>query len=185
MQNHAGMNTHELQRGFTLVELVTAIAILAVLVALAAPSAVQAWNQAAAQRAYHAMSSSLALARVQAVSRGHAVTVCPSLNGTSCIVGGTDWSQGWIVYLDPSRSPQPESTSDVIEMVPDLAPEISLRTSAGRHRIRYQPSGWAAGSNLRLTLCIRSTGFMHGSILLSNAGRTRVERAAAETSCSA
>ena len=179
------MDVHDRQPGFTLVELVITIGILAVLVTLAVPSAVQAWTQASAHRAYHAMTASLALARIQAVSRRHAVTVCPSMDGTSCIAGGTDWSHGWIVYLDPSRSPQPVSATDVIETVADVSPGLSMKSSAGRHRIRYQASGWAGGSNLKLTLCLRKTDRAHGSIVISNAGRTRVERVTGDTRCPA
>lgn len=162
--------------GFTLVELVTVIAVLAITAALAAPTLLDAWRRAASLHAYHAASNALALARIQAITRGHPVTVCPSANGRSC-TGGVDWSSGWIVFLDPRRSGQPESPSQVLEATPALYSSVLLRSSPGRTRIRYLPSGWAAGSNVRLTLCTRDASRLIGSVVVNNAGRVRTEQA--------
>lgn len=182
VQNHARMDIPKHRCGFTLVELVTVIAVLAITAALAAPTLLDAWRRAASLHAYHAASSTLALARVQAVTRGHPVTACPSTNGRSCS-GGVDWSAGWIVFLDPRRGAQPESQSQVIEATPALYSSVSLRSSPGRTRIRYLPSGWAAGSNVRLSLCTHDASRLIGSIVVNNAGRVRTEQAKEPRPC--
>jgi type IV fimbrial biogenesis protein FimT len=41
------------------------------------------------------------LARAEAVKDGKSVTICASTDQTSCS-NAPDWSQGWIVYTDPS-----------------------------------------------------------------------------------
>lgn len=161
--------------GFTLVELLIVLAILAV-VLVSAPSMIQIVRNAQVQGSLHAMASSLALARASAISRNHPVTLCPSDDGLRC-AGGTDWTSGWIVYLDSGRQPQPRSPSEVLEVVPPMRGGLSMRTSAGRLRIRYQPSGWASGSNLALTVCTSSSTSLAGRVVVNNAGRSRTERA--------
>lgn len=180
---HGAMDTRmDRGNGFNLIELTVTVALLATLTAVATPSISGIWRRANIWSAYHAMSSSLALARIQAVSRGHPVTLCPSSDGASCS-GGVDWSQGWIAYLDPKRQAQPRSASDVVEVAPSLRGAVSMRSSAGRQRIRYHASGWASGSNLRLTLCTPAADALVGSIVINNAGRARVEQAVAGHPC--
>ena len=161
--------------GFTLMELTIAVAIAAILVAVSAPSMKRTWRQANEQRAYHSMSSSLALARIHAITRGHPVTVCPSSDQLTC-TGGTDWSKGWLVYLDPTRENLPSTPDAIVESLPALRGGVSMHTSSGRHRIRYRPNGRSPGTNLSLSLCATDTSELAGRIVISNAGRTRIER---------
>lgn len=169
--------------GFTLYELLTTLAVVAVLTVLATPSLVDLWTRANVQRSLHTMSTSLALARIDAVTRGHPATLCPSAGGGACS-GGTDWSSGWILYRDRNRKDQPESAADVIEISPPIHGALGMYTSPGRQRIRFHPNGWAPGSNLRLSVCSRASGKLLGSIIVSNAGRPRVEHHDATQSCS-
>lgn len=168
--------------GFTLVELCTVMAVFSILAALAAPSLADMRRRAGALAAYHTATSTLALARSQAIARGHAVTLCPSSDNRTC-TGGLDWHAGWIVYLDRRRGDQPASTADVIESVAGLNNGLVLRSSAGRTRIRYLPHGWAAGSNVRLSLCTYREPRLLGSVIVNNAGRARVEKAVAALPC--
>lgn len=161
--------------GFTLIELMASLAIAAILATLAAPSMARAWQRANTLKVLHATTSSLALARSLAVSRGHPVTLCPSIDGASC-TGGLDWSSGWIVFLDPARSQQPGSQTQVVESVPAIKGNVALRSSAGRTRIRYLPHGWASGSNASLHLCRgQDNPQLLASLVINNAGRTRIE----------
>lgn len=169
--------------GFTVLELLTALAVIAVLTVLAAPSFVDLLTRINVQSSLHTMSTSLALARIDAVTRGQPATLCPSTGGHACS-GGTDWSSGWILYRDPNRKDQPQSPADIIEMVQPIHGSLAMHTSAGRQRIRFHPSGWAPGSNLRLRICSRASDKLLGSIIVSNAGRPRVEHHDATQSCS-
>ncbi|MGY0650508.1 GspH/FimT family pseudopilin [Luteimonas sp. A537] len=169
--------------GFTLLELMATLAIAAILAAIAAPGMARAWQRANALQALHATTSSLALARSLAVSRGYPVTLCPSTDATSC-TGGRDWSAGWIVFLDPGRSQQPASQAQVVEAAAAIKGSLALRSTAGRMRIRYLPHGWASGSNASLHLCSRdSSQDLLATIVVNNAGRTRTDRPAERQPC--
>jgi type IV fimbrial biogenesis protein FimT len=94
---HDGRRTARKQpSGFTLIELMIALAVGVILLVMAVPefSAIVHKNRISATASD--LYASLSLARNEAIKRRSAVRVCPSSNGTSCR-GDRDWSDGWIV----------------------------------------------------------------------------------------
>jgi type IV fimbrial biogenesis protein FimT len=89
--------------GFTLVELLVAVAVAAVILALGIPSFRTTIASNGVSSLTNDMVGSLAQARSESIRRGERVTMCISGNGTSCATSG-DWTQGWIVFVDPTRS---------------------------------------------------------------------------------
>lgn len=83
-------------RGFTLIELMISIAILAILLGIAVPS----FNDAAlgSKLGSHAnkLVASAYVARSEAIKRNVSVTLCASANGADCASTG-GWEQGWVV----------------------------------------------------------------------------------------
>ena len=89
------------RRGFTLVETLAVVALLAVIAVMATPSFV-AWqvrDQVDARA--KALASTLAFARSEAIRRGARVTVCRVDSALRCLAAGkraqrvTYWSCGW------------------------------------------------------------------------------------------
>nr|MDA3934049.1 GspH/FimT family pseudopilin [Gammaproteobacteria bacterium] len=70
--------------GFTIVEIMIAISILAILTALAMPSLVQFMARNELVGTSNALISGINLARTEAVTRSTAVAICPSTNGNTC-----------------------------------------------------------------------------------------------------
>lgn len=85
--------------GFTLIEMMITIAIVAILAALAAPSLQQLVINNRIVSDTNLLIGDLALARGEALKRGARVTVCTSSDGATC-TGGTDWSAGRLVFVD-------------------------------------------------------------------------------------
>ena len=83
--------------GFTLIELMITIAVLAVLLAIGLPSFQQSLRSNRAATATNEMMAALSLARSEAIRNKGGGAVCPSTGGTAC--GGT-WSDGWLVWAD-------------------------------------------------------------------------------------
>ncbi len=97
------MNRHA---GFTIIELMAAIAILGILLGFGIPG-LQAFiqdNRLTSQ--INLLSTSLALARSEAIKLNQRVIVCVSADGMQCeaLGGGTTWNVGWIVFVDRDRS---------------------------------------------------------------------------------
>jgi len=90
--------------GFTLIEVLVAAVVAAVLLGLAAPQMARWLAARAVTEQAEDFMSALRLARSEAVARGEVVTVCardPAAPGPSCRPpGAADWRAGWIVFVD-------------------------------------------------------------------------------------
>lgn len=95
--------------GVTLIELMVGLAVLAILLAIGAPSFQSFMASSRLSSASNDLIGSLALARSEAVRRGSRITLCKSDTGERCVTDGT-WSQGWIVFVDNTR---PDATASV------------------------------------------------------------------------
>lgn len=83
--------------GFSLVELMVALAVAAILMVVAAPSFRDLLRRNEVSSAGNALLADLAYARSEAVTRGNIVSICPSTDLTSC-TDDTAYESGWIVY---------------------------------------------------------------------------------------
>lgn len=84
-------------RGFTMIELMVTIAVLAILMAVAAPSFTNVMRKNDVSAANNALLADLSYARTEAVNRHVTVSICPSTTGHSCS-SSTAYETGWIVY---------------------------------------------------------------------------------------
>ncbi len=90
--------------GVTLIELMVAMVIMAILLAVGVPSfrSLLAGNRLSSSS--NELVSALALARSEAVRRGARITVCKSADGATCTTAG-GWQGGWLVFTDSTRAP--------------------------------------------------------------------------------
>jgi type IV fimbrial biogenesis protein FimT len=99
------MRVHEQPRrskGFTLVELMVTILIVAVLAAIALPSFRNVIQRNRVAAASNDLLASLSYARNTAITRGQLVSMCPSTDGANCTSAGKDFESGWLVYTYPA-----------------------------------------------------------------------------------
>lgn len=93
--------------GFTLVELMVVIMIVAVLMALGVPSYRYVTNSNRVSMEVNGLLGDLQFARSEAIKEGATVTVCPSANPTAlsiCDPASSEWDKGWIV-TSPTVTP--------------------------------------------------------------------------------
>lgn len=83
--------------GFTLLELMTTLAVAGIMLAVGVPSYLTVVRNNRAATNANELVSALTVARSEAIRRGDRVSLCRSDDGASC--GGT-WEDGWIVFLD-------------------------------------------------------------------------------------
>ena len=94
--------TSKATRGFTLVELMVTLSVMAVLLAIAVPSFRDTIRRNRVTSASNALLATLNYARSEAIDRGQLVTLCPSADAANCTSGGTSWGAGWLVYSYPA-----------------------------------------------------------------------------------
>lgn len=93
------------QHGVTLIELMVGIALVAILMATAAPNFQGMTASSRLTSVSNDLLGSLQLARSQAIRSGSRVTVCRSTDGTQCNTNAAiGWNRGWIVFQDTTRS---------------------------------------------------------------------------------
>jgi len=88
-------------RGYNMIELITAMSIVAILVAIAAPSFRYITNANRIAGEGNGLLGDLQYARAEAIKEGQSVSVCVSNDAHTCTVG-LAWQKGWIVFSDPN-----------------------------------------------------------------------------------
>lgn len=88
-------------RGFTLLELVVTVSVIAILSALALPSFTSTITSNRVVTNVNNFIAVANLARTEAVRRNVPAGVCASSDGATC---GDDWNDGWIVYHHTSAT---------------------------------------------------------------------------------
>ena len=109
--------------GFTLIELMITIAILAILMAVAIPSFQAMIASTRLTSAKNDLLSTLARARSEAIKVGNRVTVCMSADGATCASSG-GWEQGWISFIDTTRSGT-SAAVDTGEVITTTSPALT------------------------------------------------------------
>lgn len=168
--------------GFTLLELIVSICVLAILAAIAAPSLGTLLERQRAVAATNALVTHLSLARLTAITHNSHTVFCPSTSGTGCDAG-TDWSGGWMLFLDRDGNRRPDSADDIVRVERTaLSQHLRLTSSAGRVQARYLPDGRSAGSNLTISVC-NKRGELLNTVVVNNVGRIRSTRATPSSPC--
>jgi len=161
--------------GYTLVELLTVLAIVTVLFSLAVPAyrALVTQNQIATQ--VNQLVAAINFARSEAIHSHQVVTLCKSKDSQSC--SGT-WSDGWIIFVDRQISGAVVSANDILRVYQAL-PAGSLLKWVGLRSNDYlqmDPSGATHGQTGTFFYYPQSSQpDLVSKIIVSNTGRVRVE----------
>lgn len=128
--------------GFTLIEMIVTVAIVAIFASIALPSFSQLIKNNRISTTTNEFISALVLARSEALKRSRDVTVCTSTDLENCSASQTDFSKGWIVLADTDNP----AVKDVIK-VNDGFDNVYIGvlnadgTSAGNKSLSYKFSG--------------------------------------------
>jgi type IV fimbrial biogenesis protein FimT len=164
--------------GFTLVELLTVMTIVAVALSLALPdmSAFARRNQISG--ATNTMLAMINAGRSEAVKRSTPVVVCASTDGATCSGSATDWATGAVSFVDVNADGVRQVATEELVSSSDALPNGFIATGSAAARLRFAPNGLLAGGSLGLRITVRSpsspTADENRYICTSNAGRTAI-----------
>jgi type IV fimbrial biogenesis protein FimT len=161
-------------RGFTLIELMVTLAVMAILLMIAVPSFQDATLSSKLSSYANSLVSSAHLARGEAIKRNSPVTLCVATSDTSTDCGTGGWEQGWIVR-----------TTDGTVVQRQQALPAGLKITGGSDSLVFQPSGVGATS-ADFTVC-RATptvGTQERVVSISATGRPSVKKPTTVSTCS-
>ncbi len=142
-------------RGMTMIELMVTLAIAAILVVLAIPSFERTTRNALLATSANDLSTSLSMARAQAIKARRNVRICPTSNNTSCDAGA-GWSNGWLMFVDRDANGVP-ATSELVQVTDALDSKVTLTVPAAFSQwVQFRPTGGVignGGNSGNFTLC--------------------------------
>lgn len=158
--------------GFTVIELIIAVAVVSILTAVAIPQFSNLASRTRLDSTVSDFSHSLALARSKAAYRNSKVAVIPA---------GATWNSGWTVYEDINSDGKLNQNETVFFQHGPV--ERSLQISEGTtiaHYISYLPNGYTARKNNAylmdsLLFCAHGTNILSRKLIINYSGRVRME----------
>ncbi len=129
-------------RGFSLIELMVTIAVLAVLVTIGLPSFQSSMRTNRVATGTNELLASLALARSEAIRNPGGAGICASEDGESC---GGEWNDGWLVWLDSDADGEPGDDERILRHVEGTehisVVEQALGVGAEAHKVMFDTRG--------------------------------------------
>ncbi|HJU07277.1 MAG TPA: GspH/FimT family pseudopilin [Rhodanobacteraceae bacterium] len=193
------------KRGFSLVELMITILIVAVLTAIAWPNFRDFMHRNTVTAQANQVLASLQYARNDAVSRRYPTAMCGSTAGTACN-GGDVLENGWMIWRDntltgvPSYDPVGPPPDELLR-VTQAQTDVSIRlfpANAVNDMVAFDQRGMVIGANGGITtvvVCAKdkpsdalgvSTDRVPGKyVRIDASGRITVENLAANAACDA
>ena len=132
-------------RGFSLIELMMAVAVAAILLALASPNFQQAIGKTRLASAASELTGAVQLARAEAIRNNRRVTLCRSVDGSNCDSSSSSWP-GWIVFVDLNGDGVRGNNEPIVKSGTVDSPALALSSAnltAAGERITFRGDGIA------------------------------------------
>lgn len=165
--------------GFTLTELLVALAVLGTVTAMAAPSfttLIESWR---VRQTAEELQSTLYYARSEAIRRGGRVVIQKLPNNTNgCTLAASTgrWGCGWFVCDDANDNGTCGATETVLQRV-DAPSGVMVQRTSGGDSIQFNRWGVVNGTWLGFTLVPKDRSVSHTGtrgVCMSSGGRVRV-----------
>ena len=177
---------HKSGNGFTIIELMIVIAILALLAAIAAPNFSGMIKDSRLSSANADFMAALQLAKSESVARVTPVSICRANSGfTGCAASG-NWAQGWIIFSDGDGDGTVDG-GDVVLHAHEALGNLTYRgTAQAKTDITFNPSGSTSITSIQVIIACDDRGFASGKgILITITGRGSAMKATetGQTTC--
>lgn len=166
-------------KGFTLIEVMVVVSILAILIALAAPSFTPMIERWRIRQATEQLQSTLYYARSEAIKRGGQVTIQKlpnNTNGCTAAAIDTNWGCGWFVCEDSNSDGVCADTESVLQRY-DAPANLQVSRNGGSTSIKLNRWGLVDGALPSFTLFPLGKDFNDpatSGLCMSLGGRIRI-----------
>lgn len=179
--------------GFTLLELMITVAIMAILLAIGIPSFTGLMHSNRLTSSTNEFIAGLYTARTEAIKQSHRVTMCKSADGATCAAATGTWDQGWIVFSDLDHDAIVDA-GDTVLRASGSAPNgvtiagnvnvASYVSFASDGSSKLTNSAFQAGT-IRVCIASKSVNQNARDIVLNQSGRFITRKAAVGETCPA
>jgi type IV fimbrial biogenesis protein FimT len=168
------MHVPPVPRGFSLYELLLTLAVAALVLMAGLPSFGSLVADQRLRVEADALFHAFHLARKASIARRRVVSLCPSPDGATC-VPGTDWSAGWLLFVNDDRDDPPILDAGE-QILRDHRVDPRVRVAANRRGFTLRTTHLRA-TNGTLVVCDRARRAEARAVVVSYTGRPRVARA--------
>lgn len=161
-------------QGVSLLELLTALSVFAILGAVAMPGLSNLRHDAGRTVAVNDFIHAIFLARSEAIKRGSVISLCKTTDASTCMNRNSDWNAGWMVFANTDRDDPPvrDKNEPVLSV---YAGRREGRITSNRQAFSFRPTTQGV-VNGTILFC-DSRGSAHArAIIVSHTGRPRVSR---------
>jgi len=138
------MQSRRRTSGYTLLEVLIVMSVVAILAAIAVPSFKYVTTSYRISAEVNALLGDMQFARSEALKQGQWVTICASTDGATCVGSGKAWNTGWIVFLDSNQNQTVNPNEAVIRVQPAFTGSDTFNASTGTFwYLTYAPGGYA------------------------------------------
>jgi type IV fimbrial biogenesis protein FimT len=135
--------------GFSLIEMLTTMSILAILLAIASPGLASLTSANSLSSAQSELAASLMLARGEAMKRGSSVGLA-----AMAPVTGSEFSAGWTVFVDSNGNGRFDAGETIVRQEPTQHSDVRVALGSGATAIIFNSRGFLSPSSLAtFTLC--------------------------------
>ena len=165
--------------GFTAIELMVVVSIVAILAALAGPSFTLLIENWRVRESAEQLQSTLHYARSEAIKRGGRVVIQKIPNNTNGCTTASDtraWDCGWIVCHDTNDNGTCNATEPVLQRVASAA-KVHVNRTGGGASIKLNRWGLVDGTFLGFNLIPLDKSVSHPGtrgVCMSSGGRVRI-----------
>ncbi|MBO9481368.1 GspH/FimT family pseudopilin [Salinisphaera sp. G21_0] len=130
---------HKYNRGFTLVEMMITIVLIAIMVNLVVPLG-QIAEKFKLEYVNQRLYASAVLARSEAIKRAETVSVCRSTTGDGC-QPGVNWADGWIVFVNRNGNNHVDWGEDIIRVYNPVSSPVEILWHSNAEVLSFRPRG--------------------------------------------
>ncbi|MBL4820865.1 MAG: GspH/FimT family pseudopilin [Gammaproteobacteria bacterium] len=159
--------------GFTLIDCLIAVTMLAIVAGFAAPDLQAMHHSKEGRLTLRKIADAVHLARSSAIQTGHMVTLCPSADGRTC---GGAWHNGMMVFEDKDNDHKMGDTDELLShfQFPGLSGSLHWRAFQNRQYLQITPQGFTRYQNGNFTWCpSRDSKVTARQMIINRAGRVR------------
>ncbi|MBB3229132.1 type IV fimbrial biogenesis protein FimT [Luteibacter sp. Sphag1AF] len=154
-------------KGFSIVELMVAVAVMGILLAIAVPSFRSTMRRSNVSNVANTLMGDIQYARGEAATRHKFVSICRSTDGATCAQTSADYDLGWLVYaynagtVGANQAYSASDSSFQLLRIGTVQKRVSITATDGKV-MTFGQSGQMAANGTRTTnafvLCSRKNG---------------------------